>query len=211
MSSQDSLPRPDTPVINDPEVKKAVELFISYLTDKGKDEFRKNIKQVSQEYISLVEKYKELKEKEKERSDFINDIKKKLQGTDLFTDELKAKIQSDTQDGGRFDLTRDDPNIMEQVVLTAIAGGAVAILAGGLFIVGAVLNSLSADQLVGVNYALAGGDPIDLVGILGGSKHKKRKGRKSKKTKKSMKHKKGRKSKKKRKSMKKRKSNKKRR
>ena len=42
--------------------------------------------------------------------------------------------------------------------------------------------------------------------IFGGSKHKKRKGRKSKKTKKSMKHKKGRKSKKVKKSMKKRKS-----
>ena len=42
--------------------------------------------------------------------------------------------------------------------------------------------------------------------VAGGSKHKKRKGRKSKKTKKSMKHKKGRKSKKAKKSMKKRKS-----
>ena len=49
--------RPDDPDI-DPNVKNTVKLFIGYLTDKGKDEFHKNIKQVSQEYISLVEKYK---------------------------------------------------------------------------------------------------------------------------------------------------------
>ena len=66
---------------------------------------------------------------------------------------------------------------------------------------------------IAIAFAMSQGDPLSLAQVavaVGGSKHKKRKGRKSKKTKKSMKHKKSMKKKKGRKSMKKKKSMKKR-
>ena len=193
---------PDTQHTIDTKVKQAVDAFFGYLTPKGEDEFNRKITEVLTEYKGLVEEYKKLKEKEKKLS-FINDIKTKLQGTDLFTEEFKKNIKPDIHD--RPDM-QDGGSVGDAIEDALLTVGAVAVLAVGLFFVGTVLSQLSNDQLDGVAIAAVGADPIEFAGFFGGSKHKKRKGRKSKKTKKSMKHKKGRKSKKAKKSMKKRKS-----
>ena len=221
---------PDTPDI-DPKVKKTVELFIEYLTEKGKDEFRKNIKQVSQEYKSLVENYNNLEPPGREK--MIGDKIELLVGPDLtnslFENEFKEMIKNSLKknksfneknipsgrglEGGRPS-SIDGPRYTPNGDLTTRDN--ILTIAAGLFVLVVGVVKLTPGALGLAGFAAANA-------LLGGSKHKKRKGRKSKKTKKSMKHKKskkakksmkkkkGRKSMKKKKSMKKRKSNKKRR
>jgi len=224
----DPLPRPDSPGIdeiadkyltdpgkktfasNRPDSPGIDEIADKYLTDPGKKTFASNRSYVLTEYKSLVENYNNLEPPGREK--MIGDKIKLLVGSDLtnslFENRFKKTIENSLKKNKSFNeenISSDrgggkpsslyGPSINEQL---AVADGLttrddILIIAGGLFLLVVVVNS-----------------PLGALGVanalLGGSKHKKRKGRKSKKTKKSMKHKKGRKSKKAKKSMKKRKS-----
>ena len=203
---------PDTPDI-DPDVKKTVEelkeTIYKVLTAKGKTELDNN-KEIKNQCKSWHETY--IKEDTVGKKQMIATEKEKLLkwGVKLGIfkqDELNKFLNSleprPDQHGGYPGQHEPAPSITE--VLTSLvvvaAFGALLVSRPGAFDV--LLDVLFFEA----GYNAAGG---------GGSKHKKRKGRKSKKTKKSMKHKKSKKAKKSmkkkkgRKSMKKKKSMKKR-
>ena len=179
MSSPVSLPSPDSPEFN-------IEYYVKeYLTEYGNgfyEDHKQKIKQLFNESLTNNETRNELIERlaslsYDEKSRFI--LPKKIKTiNDLISSKPTTK-----HGGGPDDLTPGWGSEERYGDEDEIA--------------------INVMLIVGILLAVYGGGRN---WIFGGSKHKKRKGRKSKKTKKSRKHKKGRKSKKAKKSMKKRKS-----
>ena len=199
MSSSDSLPGPDSlprpgslarpgslEFITEEQFKKAYltkDAIVIYENNKRAiiDLLKKSINDSMKN--ELIQKLASLSDEEKKmffRSEKIEDLNERI--------KLYPKIgRGETLGGGNIgDVYKRSIN-KEWEDIDTTTSDYIFIAAGLLLLVGAV----------GITNIL-----------LGGSKHKKKKGRKSKKTKKSMKHKKGRKSKKAKKSMKKKKGRK---
>jgi len=198
--------RPDTPVINDtkvnPAVEKLKETIYQVLTEKGKTELNNNNNKIKikTQCEQFFIKYTNLKTPE-DKEQMIATEKKKLQlgvESKIFNEvELNKFLESleprpDRYGGGH---PGDEPSATQ--LLTSLVV---------VCVIGAFAYFSTSEQFIGVAEQLIFQNGYNAV--LGGSKHKKKKGRKSKKTKKSMKHKKGRKSKKAKKSMKKKKGRK---
>ena len=183
--------RPDTPDI-DPKVKNTVEelneTINQVLTEKGREELSNiNKQEIKEQYDEYIKKDTEGKkqmiatEKAKLKWGVKLGIFKEVELNE-FLNSLKPRPDHHGGHPGHYETPPSTTEVLKSLVVV-VAFGAFVVLTPG------ALDFFLTVQLVA-----------------GGSKHKKRKGRKSKKTKKSMKHKKGRKSKKAKKSMKKRKS-----
>lgn len=183
------------------QIKDALDMLNKYLTEEGKEQFRKqfekNAEAIVKEYNNSVDRYNEKTVEERKKM-----IKTELLDN-LSPDQtvLKEDFEKDLKEMIEKSLEKSS-NPKHPHGYTIQRGGDIdaGFIAGvliGLVTLGVGLTALH--HITAQDLAVAGFMAADY----GGSKHKKRKGRK---TKKSMKHKKGRKSKKAKKSMKKRKS-----
>ena len=199
------------------QIEKALNMLKKYLTNEGKKQFsiqfKKNANAIVEEYNSLVDTYND-KKTDKERKKMIDEKKEELkelskEGPDKENVlKFKEMIEELSKKQSSPDTPRPDTNNQKGGNI-----GQVAVIAGALFVVVvtlgaglAALSRMTPEQAAELGENIASFNDGWDAARLGGSKHKKRKGRK---TKKSMKHKKGKKSKKARKTMKKKKSNKK--
>jgi len=198
--------------LDDEKIQKIKEIAKKVLTRHGKTELRNNKGKILEEYKRLVATYNNKTDKEKK--EMIDDIKELLKekGPDqkkVLTNEFKKMImieeslnKQSSHDTPHPDTIQEGGNLGHAVV---IAGAIfmVVTLGAGL----AALSHMTPEQAAELGENIASFNDGWDAARLGGSKHQKRKGRK---TKKSMKHKKGKKSKKARKTKKKKKSKKKR-